>query len=121
PRIFAGLPSRLDAAFIVIVPGYQGSVAKLSEIIGQASGLKTKVVEGGDRIELQTIHILPSDRVSTLKKSKFLLEAKRGIQKGLVDSFLLSLAADQDEKAIGIILAGLNGDGTLGLTALKES
>src|SRR5437762_9828423 len=120
-RIFAGLPSTLAAAFIVIVPGYQGSVGKLSEIIGQASGLKTKVVEGGDRIEPRIIHILPSDRLSTLKKSKFLVEAKRGMQKGLVDSFLLSLAADQDEKAIGIILAGLNGDGTLGLTALKES
>src|SRR5438876_9469349 len=68
-RIFAGLPSTLAAAFIVIVPGYQGSVGKLSEIIEQASGLKTKVVEGGDRIELQTIHTLPSDRVPTRKKS----------------------------------------------------
>ena len=61
------------------------------------------------------------DRVSTIKKSRFVIEGKSGAQKGLVDSFLLSLASDQEDKAIGIILSGLNGDGTLGLTALKES
>src|SRR5262249_38849718 len=54
-------------------------------------------------------------------KSRFALEQKKGVLKGLVDSFLLSLANDQGDRAIGIILSGLNGDGTLGLTALKEA
>ncbi len=120
-RLFAGLPAGHDASFIVLVPGYPGSPDKLGEMIGQVSGLKTKVAATKDRIEAHTIHILPPDRVSTIKKSRFVIEGKSGAQKGLVDSFLLSLASDQEDRAIGIILSGLNGDGTLGLTALKES
>src|SRR5690606_6819079 len=35
-----------------------------------------------------------------------------------IDSFLRSLAEDQSEKAIGIILSGTGTDGTLGLRAI---
>ena len=37
-----------------------------------------------------------------------------------IDTFMLSLAADQGENAIAIILSGTGSDGTLGLTAIKE-
>ncbi|HEY5008965.1 MAG TPA: CheR family methyltransferase, partial [Caulobacteraceae bacterium] len=37
-----------------------------------------------------------------------------------IDAFLQSLAEDQGEKAIGIILAGTGSDGALGMTAIKE-
>ncbi len=120
-RIFSDLPGGLAAAFIVAVPGFNGPAERLREIIGRPSGLAITVVKQKDRLEPDTIHILPSDRISTLKKSRFALDQKKGVQKGLVDSFLLSLANDQGEKAIGVILSGLNGDGTLGLTALKEA
>ena len=120
-RLFSGLPSGLDAAFVVAVPGYSESAEKLREIVAQAPGLNIKLVKQKDRLEPDTIHILPSDRISTLKKSRFALEQKKGVQKGMVDSFLLSLANDQGDNAIAIILSGLNGDGTLGLTALKEA
>lgn len=120
-RTFSGLPASLEAAFVVAVPNYSGSPEKLAEVIGQASGLKAKAVRQKDKIEPHTVHILPADRISSVKKSRFALAKANGFQKGLVDSFLLSLARDQGEKAIGIILSGLDGDGTLGLTALKEA
>lgn len=120
-RIFADLPAGLDASFIVLVPGYPDSPDKLGDILGQASGLKTKVAAPKDRIEARTIHILPADRVSTIKKSRLVIEEESSSQRGLIDSFLLSLVGDQGEKSIGIILSGLNGDGSLGLAAVKES
>ena len=43
--LFAGLPSGLDASFMVLIPGYQGAPDKLGDVIAQASGLKTKVVK----------------------------------------------------------------------------
>lgn len=120
-KLLAGLPARLGAVFVVAVPGYSGSAERLREIIRHATGLDLNIVKSMDGLEPDTIHILPVDRISTLKKSHFAVERKRGVPKGLVDSFLLSLASDQGEKAIGVILSGLNGDGTLGLTALKEA
>ena len=38
-----------------------------------------------------------------------------------IDFFFRHLAADQKEKAIGIILSGMGSDGTLGLKAIKEN
>jgi two-component system, chemotaxis family, CheB/CheR fusion protein len=118
--VFSGLPGGLEAAFIVAVPSYSESTDKLRDVIAGTSGLNIKIVQEKEGLEPDTIHILPTDRVSTLKKSRFALDQERNMQ-GLIDSFLLSLASDQGEKAIGIILSGLNGDGTLGLTALKAA
>lgn len=41
-------------------------------------------------------------------------------ERGSVDSFLVSLAEEEHEFAVGVVLAGLGGDGTLGVTAIKE-
>ena len=45
--------------------------------------------------------------------------APRGLRTP-IDFFFRQLAADQKEKAIGIILSGMGSDGTLGLRAIKE-
>ncbi|WP_262028793.1 PAS domain S-box protein [Microvirga sp. Mcv34] len=42
-------------------------------------------------------------------------------ERGTIDSFLISVAQDREEKAIGIVFSGTNGVGTLGITALKEA
>lgn len=40
---------------------------------------------------------------------------------GTIDSLLVSLARDEDRYAIAVTLAGTNGDGTLGVKAIKEA
>ncbi|QRM29245.1 CheR family methyltransferase [Microvirga sp. VF16] len=42
-------------------------------------------------------------------------------ERGTIDSFLISVAQDQEARAIGVIFSGTSGDGTLGVTALKEA
>lgn len=37
-----------------------------------------------------------------------------------IDFFLRSLAQDQQERSVGVILSGMGSDGTLGLRAIKE-
>ena len=49
--------------------------------------------------------------------------ARTGRARGLrtpIDFFFRHLAADQKEKAIGVILSGMGSDGTLGMQAIKE-
>nr|WP_276616178.1 CheR family methyltransferase [Rhodobacter sp. SGA-6-6] len=42
-------------------------------------------------------------------------------ERGTIDSFFVSLAEDQKDRAVGIIMEGVtHGDGTLGTTAIKE-
>ena len=42
-------------------------------------------------------------------------------ERGTIDSFLVSLAEEFREEAIGIVFAETSGDGTLGVAALKEN
>ncbi|WP_336487265.1 CheR family methyltransferase [Methylobacterium nigriterrae] len=41
-------------------------------------------------------------------------------ESGTIDSFLVSLAEDQGERAVAVVLDGTGSDGTLGATAVKE-
>ncbi|MGU3594139.1 chemotaxis protein CheB, partial [Methylobacterium brachiatum] len=41
-------------------------------------------------------------------------------ERGVVDSFLVSLAQDRGADAVAVILDGTGSDGTLGVTAVKE-
>ena len=42
-------------------------------------------------------------------------------ERGTIDSFLVSVAPDQDKDVVGIIFSGTGGDGILGFGAIKEA
>ena len=51
---------------------------------------------------------------------KIVRPAPPRVRRRPIDAFLQSLAADQGENAIGIILSGIGSDGAKGLAAVKE-
>jgi two-component system, chemotaxis family, CheB/CheR fusion protein len=59
--------------------------------------------------------------MSILHGTLYLLE--RNVAHGIslpIDHFFRSLADDQQDRSIGVILTGMGSDGTLGLRAIKE-
>ncbi len=83
-----------------------------------------QVVQITDRMPVEPgrVHVIPPNYdLSILKGRLHLLEptAHHGIRLP-IDSFLRSLADDQEELAVGVILSGMGSDGTLGLRAIKE-
>ncbi len=84
-----------------------------------------EVIEAKDgvRIRPNTIYVIPPNNdLSVLHERLPLMEpsAPRG-QRHPIDYFLRSLADDQGERAICIILSGTGTDGTVGLKAIKGS
>lgn len=82
------------------------------------------VYEVVDGVELQPrcVYIIPPNRDMALLHGKLHLiepESPRGSRMA-VDFFFRSLAQDQHERAIGIILSGTGTDGTSGVKAIKE-
>jgi len=78
-------------------------------------------VEDGMRVQPNCAYIIPPNRdMAFLNGSLQLLEptAPRG-QRLPIDFFFRSLAQDQHERAIGIVLSGTGSDGTLGVRAIK--
>ncbi len=82
------------------------------------------VVEAADDmlVEVNSVYIIPPNRCLTIAQGKLHLSSlpePLGAQTA-IDFFLRSLAADQEECAIGIILSGTGCHGTLGIAEIKR-
>ncbi|MCX8063065.1 MAG: PAS domain S-box protein, partial [Anaerolineales bacterium] len=79
--------------------------------------------EEGMEVQANTIYLIPPKKNLTIFHGKLLL-SEQDFSKGLnlpIDVFFRSLADDQGDKAIGIILSGTGSDGVRGLRAIKET
>jgi chemotaxis response regulator CheB len=84
--------------------------------------MKVMQVKDRTRVRPDCVYVIPPNKnMSILHGVLHLFEpsAKRG-QRLPIDFFLRSLAQDQQQKAIGVILSGMGSDGTPGLRDIKE-
>ena len=120
---FRACPTDSGMAFVLVPHLAPDHHSLLSEILQRCTAMP--VAEAVDLLPVQADHvyIIPPNREmaifnGVLELSEPLLA--RG-QRLPIDYFLCSLAQDQAEKAIGIILSGTASDGTLGLHAILEA
>ncbi len=92
----------------------------LAELLGKHTQMPVQQAEDGVRAQPDHVYIIPSNAVLTLERG--LLRVARAAETALrrpIDTFLRSLAQDQGENAVGIILSGAGTDGTAGLRTIK--
>ena len=119
-QFFRLVPRESGMAFVLVPHLDPGHASMLTEILQRITAMP--VVEAQDQMAVAPNHVyvIPPNREMTLFHSAIQLsvpEAARG-QRMPIDSFLRSLAEDQGEKAICVILSGTGTDGTLGLRAI---
>ena len=117
---FRACPMDTGMAFVLVPHLDPGHVSLLTEILQRATAMP--VVEALDQIAVAPDHVyvIPPNREMAILGGVLQLsvqERARG-QRMPIDGFLRSLAEDQAERAIGIILSGTATDGTLGLRAI---
>ena len=93
----------------------------LTQILTKATTMPVHEVEDHMRVKPNHIYIIRPNKNMTIAQSRLKLEPR--LQTGgahrSIDVFFESLAQDQRERAIGVILSGTASDGTLGLEAVK--
>ncbi|HHP7235228.1 MAG TPA: chemotaxis protein CheB [Desulfobacterales bacterium] len=110
-------------AFIVIQhlsPDYKSLMV---ELLSKRTEIPVKRAQEGAEVEADTIYLIPPKTNLKIFHGKLLLveqDHNRGINLP-IDIFLRSLAEDQGEKAIAVILSGTGSDGMRGIRAIKES
>jgi len=122
---FSGMPKDTDPgmAFVVVQHLSPDHKSILSEIIGRSTRMEVFEVEDGMVVKPNCTYIIPPNRdMAFLKGTLQLLEpaAPRG-QRLPIDFLFRSLARDQHERAIGIILSGTGSDGTVGIRFIKDA
>jgi two-component system CheB/CheR fusion protein len=93
----------------------------LTDLIRRYTRMQVFEVEDGLVVQPNYAYIIPPNRdMAFLDGRLHLLEpaAPRG-QRLPIDFFFRSLAQDQHERAIGVVLSGTGSDGTLGVRAIK--
>ena len=120
---FSGMPADTDPgmAFVLVQHLAPDHKSILTELIRRYTRMQVFEVEDGMAVQPNCAYIIPPGRdMAFLNGTLQLLEpsAPRG-QRLPIDFFFRSLAQDQRERAICIVLSGTGSDGTLGVRAIK--
>jgi two-component system CheB/CheR fusion protein len=121
-RFLGNVPANSGMAFVIVQhldPTHKGV---MPELLQRATGMKVVQVKDRTRVQPDCVYVIPPNKdMSILHGVLHLLEplGARGLRLP-IDFFLRSLAQDQQERSIGVILSGMGADGTLGLRAIKE-
>ena len=120
---FSGMPPDVDPgmAFVLVQHLAPDHKSILTDLIRRYTRMQVFEVEDGMRVEPNCTYIIPPNYdMAFLNGTLQLLDpsAPRG-QRLPIDFFFHSLAQDQHERAICIVLSGTGSDGTLGVRAIK--
>jgi two-component system CheB/CheR fusion protein len=114
----------LDGVSYIIVQHLSSDFkSRMVELLAKHSKLKVEQAENGMTVQCNQVYLIPSDKFMTIRHNKLYLTAKEKV-KGphlTINAFFNSLAEDSGKKAIGIILSGLDADGTEGVKAIKKA
>jgi len=119
-EFFGHLPSDTGMAFVVLTHQHPGHTSLLPELLSRETEMS--VVAATDGIKLQPNHVYvntPGGRMTIHDRTLRRMEDDAQSDRLPIDSFFRSLAQDQKEHAICIVLSGTGSDGTLGLKAIK--
>ena len=118
---FNRMPPVSGMAFVLVPHLDPSHASMLPELIQRHTEMKVEQARDGTRVEPDTVYITSPDKDLALLNGELqLLEIvrKQGIRTP-IDLFFRSLAQDQREMAVCIVLSGMGSDGSLGLKAVK--
>jgi two-component system CheB/CheR fusion protein len=115
------MPSKTGLAFVVVVHLDPTHESLLPELLAKSTNLTVEQARDRQPLEADHVYIIPPNR--TLILDQRLLQVRevvdrRGLR-GAIDHFFRSLADDQRDRAIAIVLSGTGTEGTLGARAIK--
>lgn len=119
---FAKMPAGTGMAFVLVQHLDPTFDSALAAIIGGYTAMTVSLARNGTAIQPDQVYIIPPDAILTVKGGILHVAspAPPAARRVSINTFLTSLAEDQGENAIGIILSGFGSDGALGIAAIKE-
>ncbi|WP_103072391.1 chemotaxis protein CheB [Aquimarina sediminis] len=120
---FNSCPVNTGYAFVVIQhlsPNYK---SLMPELLSRHTKMTVCEAKDENTLEPDHIYLIPGNKNIIIQDKKLLLisRSQRDQVNFPIDIFFSSLAIEQQEKAIGIILSGTGSDGTKGAMAIKKA
>ncbi len=116
------VPPHSGLAFVIVQHLDPTRKGIMRELLQRATAMKVIQVRDQTPVRPDCVYVIPPNRDMSILHGVLHLfspAAPRGLRLP-IDFFFRSLAQDQQERSIGVILSGMGSDGTLGLRAIKE-
>ncbi len=121
-KLFAGMPTDSGAAFIVIQHLSPDHKSMMNSLLARHTAMPVILVEDDMALAPNRVYVIPPGSVMRIEHAHLRLGPKS--TRGLVlpiDIFLQSLAAQDGQQAIVVILSGTGSDGTRGAVAIHDA
>jgi two-component system CheB/CheR fusion protein len=120
-EVLEDLDPSTGMSFVLITHLAPDQKSFLSEIVEHYTQMPVQSIEDGRRPLPNHLYVLQPNHTLSLRDGFFRLELRSPLERipRTIDHFFRSLAADQKNRAIGVVLSGADSDGALGLKAIK--
>ncbi|WP_077034695.1 chemotaxis protein CheB [Pelomonas sp. KK5] len=120
-QFLGGVPEKSGLAYVVVQHMDPTQKALLAELLQRTTAMPVTEVSQSMRIEADVVYVIPPNTELTVAHGHLNLAApsqRRGMRLP-IDVLYSSLARDQRELAVGVVLSGMGSDGTQGLRAIQ--
>jgi two-component system, chemotaxis family, CheB/CheR fusion protein len=116
-------PTDSGMAFILVQHLSPDHKSMLTDLLSKSTDMPVLEADDGMPVEANRVFVIPPDSTLTVKDRRLQVErpAPPRERRRPIDTFFSSLAEDQGENAVCIVLSGTGSDGTLGLKQIKEN
>ncbi|MGE3779305.1 MAG: chemotaxis protein CheB, partial [Pirellulaceae bacterium] len=122
-RFFGSMTSAPGMAFVVIQHLSPDFKSLMDELLARHTDLPIHRAEDGMVVEPNSIYLIPPKKEMIISQGRLLLNDKDPKQMLTmpIDRFFRSLAQDQGDRAMGVILSGTGSDGSRGIRDIHEA
>jgi two-component system CheB/CheR fusion protein len=116
------VPKGSGMAFVIVQHLDPTRKGIMPELLQRATSMRVLQIKDRTKVQPDCVYVIPPNKDLSILNGVLHLLAL-GVARGPrlpIDFFLRSLAQDQQEHSIGVILSGMGSDGTMGLRAIKE-
>jgi two-component system, chemotaxis family, CheB/CheR fusion protein len=120
-KFLANVPPASGLGYIVVQHLDPTHKAMLTELLQRSTAMPVHEATGAMRVMPDAVYVIPPSTELTLVGGRLHLSepAQPRGRRLPIDVLFSSLARDQGERAIGVVLSGMGSDGTVGLQAIK--
>lgn len=121
-QFFEAMPSNTGMAFVLVQHLDPTHKSLMVDLLSRQTKMKVVQIEDQMGVKANQVYMIPPNRDLSIRNGELYLSEpiqRRGLRLP-IDFFFTSLAEDQRERSICIILSGTGSDGTLGLKAIKS-
>src|SRR5689334_1951638 len=121
-RFLASTLADTGMAFVLVQHLDPHHKSLLVELLGAHSPIPVVAAKDGLAVKQNCVFVIPPDATLTIKDGVLRLTTPAPAReyRRPIDTFFKSLAEDCGERAVGIVLAGVGSDGTIGIRTIKD-